>query len=33
MPTCSRVIDYLDEVIAGARTVQIKDGEVRLPKT
>ena len=29
----SRVIDYLDEVIAGARTVQIKDGEVRLPLT
>ena len=29
----SRAIDYLDEVLAGERTVQLKDGEVRLPKT
>ena len=28
----SRVIDYLEEVLAGDRGVQIKDGEVRLPK-
>lgn len=28
----SRVIEYLDEVKAGERTVQMQDGEVRLPK-
>jgi hypothetical protein len=28
----SRMISYLDEVLAGERTVQLRDGEVRLPK-